>query len=127
MPAPPACGDTSHRSASLKTPPYSKCARGSATSGRARPSIAARDRGFSPPDGSGSREGVCCGPRVAHVARRHHEDDVLGDVGGVIAYALEVSRDQDEVQRRFDGGGVLKHEREQLPEHLRFQRVELIV
>ena len=40
---------------------------------------------------------------VAHVPRRDHEDDVLGDVGGVVADALEVARDQDQVERRLDG------------------------
>ena len=40
---------------------------------------------------------------VADVAGRHHEDDVLGDVGGVVADALEVARDQDQVERRLDG------------------------
>ena len=34
---------------------------------------------------------------------RDHEDDVLGDVGGVVADPLEVARDQDQVERRLDG------------------------
>jgi hypothetical protein len=34
---------------------------------------------------------------VTDVLRGDHEDDVLGDVGGVIADALEMTGDQDEV------------------------------
>ena len=37
------------------------------------------------------------------VACRHHEDDVLGDVRGVIADPLEMAGNQNQVERRFDG------------------------
>ena len=40
---------------------------------------------------------------VADVPGRDDEDDVLGDVGGVVADALEVARDQDQIERRLDG------------------------
>ncbi len=45
---------------------------------------------------------------VADVPRRDHEDDVLGDVGRVVADPLEVPGDQDEVQRRLDDLGVAR-------------------
>ena len=40
---------------------------------------------------------------VPDVARRDDEDDVLGDVGGVVADAFEMAGDQDQVERRLDG------------------------
>src|SRR5205085_3344984 len=36
---------------------------------------------------------------VADVARGNHEDDVLGDVGGVVADAFEVAGDENQIQR----------------------------
>src|SRR5712671_5339727 len=36
---------------------------------------------------------------VPHIAGRHHEDHVFGDVGGVVTYPLEVAGNQDEVER----------------------------
>ena len=42
---------------------------------------------------------------VADVAGRHHEDDVFGDVGGVVADALEMAGNQDEIERGLDGAG----------------------
>ena len=40
---------------------------------------------------------------MTDVPRRDHENDVLGDVRRVIADALEVAGNQDEVQGRLDG------------------------
>ena len=77
-------------------------------------------------DGAGWRRfGLDFG--VPDIARRHHEDDVLGDVGGVIADALEMPRDEDEIERGLDGGRILQHEGEELPEDLRLEPVERIV
>src|SRR6185436_15851294 len=58
---------------------------------------------------------------VADVARRHHEDDVLGDIGRVVANPLEVPGNQDEVQRRLNRAGVLQHVGEELTENLRLE------
>src|SRR5262245_21159730 len=64
---------------------------------------------------------------VANVAGRDDEDDVFGDVRRVIAYPLEVARDQDQIERRFDGGGILEHIGEKLAEYLRLEGVEFVV
>jgi hypothetical protein len=39
---------------------------------------------------------------VSDVDALHQEDDVLGDVGGVVADALEVAGDEDEVENKTD-------------------------
>src|SRR5471030_423587 len=70
---------------------------------------------------------VAFGGVVADVLGQDHEDDVLGDVGRVVADAFEVAGDQDQVERRLDGRGILQHVGQQLPENLRLQRVERIV
>ena len=64
---------------------------------------------------------------MADVARGHHEDDVLGNVRGMVADAFEMARDEDQIERRLDGGRVLQHIGEQLAEDLRLQGVELVV
>ena len=64
---------------------------------------------------------------VTDVTGGDHEDDVFGDVGGMIADALEVARDQDEVERGLDRGRVLEHVGEELPEDLRLERVQRVV
>ena len=64
---------------------------------------------------------------VANVAPRYHEDHILGDVGGVVAHALEVTRNQDEIQGGFDGGRILQHVIQELAEHHRLQRVQVVV
>ena len=46
---------------------------------------------------------------VADVARRHDEDHVLGDVGRVVADALQVAGDEDEIEGGLDGRGILQH------------------
>src|SRR5215471_19046659 len=58
---------------------------------------------------------------VSDVARRHDEDHVLRDVRGVVSDALEVAGYQDQIQRRLNGGRILQHVGEQLPENLGFE------
>jgi hypothetical protein len=41
---------------------------------------------------------------VADVFAQHHEDDVFGDVGGVVADALKVPGDQDQIHELFAMG-----------------------
>src|SRR5688572_3783410 len=60
---------------------------------------------------------------VADVFGRDHENDVFGDVGGVVADAFEVAGDENEVQRRLDRRRRLEHVGQQLAEDLRLQRV----
>ncbi len=64
---------------------------------------------------------------MADVAGGDHEDHVFGDVGGVVADAFQVPRDQDQIERRLDRRGILKHVGQQLAEDLRLERVELVV
>lgn len=64
---------------------------------------------------------------MADVARFDDEDDVFGDVGGVIANALEVPRNQDEIDRRLDGVRVAEDIGQQLSEDLILERIELVV
>src|SRR2546425_9444280 len=40
---------------------------------------------------------------MADVARGHHEDDVLGNVRGMVADAFEMARDEDQIERGFHG------------------------
>src|SRR5687768_15311768 len=53
---------------------------------------------------------------VADVLAEHHEDRVLGDVGGVVGDALQVAGDQDEAQGPLDRRGVRLHELHELVE-----------
>src|SRR5690606_32928937 len=62
---------------------------------------------------------------MPHVAGRDHEDHVLRDVGGVVADALEVARNQHQVERRLDGLALAGHVFEQRLEDLRLQLVQL--
>src|SRR5690606_30266732 len=64
---------------------------------------------------------------MADVTRRHEEDDVLGDVRGVIADALEVPRDEQQLDGRLDGARVVRHPFDERGEHPAGQRVELVV
>jgi hypothetical protein len=64
---------------------------------------------------------------MPHVESGHHEDDVLGDVRCVIANPLEMSRNEDQVERRLDGALILQHVREQIAEDLGLQTVEAVV
>ena len=64
---------------------------------------------------------------VADVERRHHEDDVFGDVGRVVADPFEMSGDQDQVERGFNRSRILQHVIEQLAEDLRFEPVQPVV
>src|SRR2546426_12455547 len=58
---------------------------------------------------------------VADVFGRHHEDDVFRDVRRMIADALQVAGNENQIERRLDGRGILQHVGEELPEDLRFQ------
>src|SRR5207247_1340818 len=55
---------------------------------------------------------------VPDVPRGDDEDDVLGDVGRMVADALEMPRDENQVERRLDGRRILQHVGEQLAENL---------
>src|SRR4051812_42108428 len=46
---------------------------------------------------------------MADVSGGHHEDDVLGDVGRVVANPFEVARNQDQIERRFHSMQVGEH------------------
>src|SRR5690606_34700420 len=52
--------------------------------------------------------------RVAHVLALDEVDDVLADVAGVVADALERARRPDDVERSGDGARVLHHESDHL-------------
>ena len=67
------------------------------------------------------------GAMVSHVARLDDEDDVFGDVGGVVADALEVPGDENEIDAGFDGARIAEHVGEQFADDLTLQRIELIV
>src|SRR5712691_7627770 len=58
---------------------------------------------------------------VADVFGRHHENDVFRDVRRMIADALQVAGNENQIERRLDGRGILQHVGEELPEDLRFQ------
>src|SRR5262245_36627433 len=51
---------------------------------------------------------------VPYVPALDDEDDVFGDVRGVIADSLEVSRDQNEIDRRLHRAGIAQHVGEQI-------------
>src|SRR6266851_5519968 len=55
---------------------------------------------------------------VADVLALDEIDDVLGDVGGVVADALEVFGDEDEFERGKDDAGITHHVGEQFTENL---------
>ena len=50
------------------------------------------------------------GAEVADVLPAHHEDDLFGDVGGVVGHALEVLGDVDDAHGLGHLAGVLAHE-----------------
>ena len=64
---------------------------------------------------------------MANIFSEHHKNNVFGNVRGVIADALEVPRDQDEIDARFDCAGVAQHVGQQLSEDLILQPVQFIV
>src|SRR5262249_7741529 len=51
---------------------------------------------------------------VTHVTSLDDEDHVLGDIGGVIADALQVTRDEDQFQARLDRRAIAEHVCQQL-------------
>ena len=64
---------------------------------------------------------------MADVAADDDVDDVLGDVGGVVADAFEVFGDQNQLECREDHGGIFHHVGKQLAEHLIAQAVHFVV
>ena len=54
-------------------------------------------------------------------------DDVLGDVGGVVADAFEIFGDEDELEGGKDYAGIAHHVGEQLAEDLVAEVVDLVV
>ena len=61
------------------------------------------------------------------VPRLDDEDDVLGDIGGVVADALEVAGDQNQVDGGLDRPRIAQHVGQQLAKNLILQRVEPVV
>ena len=64
---------------------------------------------------------------MPNVSRLDDEDDVLGDVGRVIANPLKMSRYQDEIDRGLDDPLIAEHVGDQLPENLVSQPVQPVV
>jgi hypothetical protein len=64
---------------------------------------------------------------VADVLALHDVDDVFGDVGGVVADALEVFGDEDQLKRGEDDAGVAHHVGEQFAEDLVAVVIDLVV
>src|SRR5262249_29948395 len=62
-------------------------------------------------------DGMCQAP-VADITRFDDEDDVLCNVRGVIADALEMAGNQNQVDGRLDSPSVREHERQELPHDL---------
>src|SRR6266571_4434210 len=64
---------------------------------------------------------------VADVLALDEVDDVLGDVGGVVADALEVLGDEDQFERGKDDAGIAHHVGEQFTENLIAVAVHLLL
>src|SRR5260370_26397309 len=64
---------------------------------------------------------------MADVLALHEVDDVLGDVGGVVANALEVFCHQDQLEGGENHAGITHHVSEQLAENLVAVVVHFIV
>jgi len=64
---------------------------------------------------------------VADVLALDEVDDVFGDVGGVVADALEILGDEDQFERGKNDAGIAHHVGEQFPENLVAVVVHLIV
>ena len=64
---------------------------------------------------------------VPHVERRNHEDDVLGDVRGVVTEALQVAGNQDQVQRATHRGRIRDHVALEFVENLALEPIDRIV
>src|SRR5204862_4620233 len=64
---------------------------------------------------------------VADVLALDQVDDVLGDVGGVVADALEIFGDEDQFEGGKDDAGIAHHVGEQFTENLIAVVVHLIV
>src|SRR5713226_10772263 len=64
---------------------------------------------------------------VADVLALDQVDDVLSDVGGVVADALEVLGDEDQFERGKDDAGIAHHVGKQFTENLVAVAVHLVV
>src|SRR6476646_9356393 len=64
---------------------------------------------------------------VTHVLALDDVDDVLGDVGGVIADALEVFGNEYELEGGKDHAGISHHVGEQLAEDLVAVVIDLVI
>src|SRR5260370_12272638 len=64
---------------------------------------------------------------VAGVLALDEINDVFGDVGGVVADALEVFGDEDQFERGKDDAGIAHHVGKQFTENLIAEAVHLIV
>jgi len=64
---------------------------------------------------------------VADVLALDDVDDVFGDIGGVVADALEVFGDEDELESGEDNAGIAHHVGEQLAENLVAVVIDLVI
>src|SRR2546427_11734148 len=64
---------------------------------------------------------------VADVLALYEVDDVFGDVGGVVADALEILGDEDQFEGGKDHAGIAHHVGKQFTENLVAVMVHLIV
>jgi len=64
---------------------------------------------------------------MADVARLHDEDDVFGDVRGVVADALEMTRHENQVDAGLDRARIAQHVGQHLPKDLFLERVQPVV
>src|SRR5690606_14782014 len=77
--------------------------------------------------GSGALGGLLVRRGVADISPLDVEDDVFGNVRGVVGDALVVARDQQQVERARGGARILHHVGQQLAEELLVQRVDLVI
>ena len=57
----------------------------------------------------------------------HHEDDVLGDIGGQVGDSLQMTRSRELVHRTLDGGGIFLHLFLKHNKHLPVDPVDFVV
>src|SRR5690242_3932145 len=64
---------------------------------------------------------------MTDVAALDDVDDVLGDIGGAVADALEIFRNEDQLERRKNDAGIAHHVGEQFAENLVAVMVHLVI
>jgi hypothetical protein len=64
---------------------------------------------------------------VTYIARLDDEDHVFGDIRRVVADALEMPGNEDQINAGFDGSCVSEHRRPQFSEYLILQGVQHVV